>query len=70
MSNMASRKSTGKFHILSSKIVREDSVNGHDFEIPRSTHPVNLIVQGKQKSEIEEAMAKQEHGMKDALELF
>ncbi len=56
--------------MLSPKTGREDSVTDNDFEIPRTIHPVNLIVHHAQKSEIEEAMVKQEHGMKDALELF
>jgi hypothetical protein len=51
----------------SPKTGREDSVTRHDFEIPRSIPPVNLIVHHAEKSEIEEAMVKQEHGMKDAL---
>jgi len=52
------------------KTGREDSVTRHDFEIPRSIHPVNLIVHHAEKSEIEEAMVKQEYGMKDTIELF
>jgi hypothetical protein len=59
-----------KSTLRSPKTGRVDSVTRPDFEIPRSIHPVNLIVHHAQKSEMEEAMIKQEHGMKDTLELL
>ena len=67
---MASQKNTNKSQSPIPKIRKKDIVTGNDFEIPREINPINQIVQFKQKCEIEEAMAKQEDGIKDALELF
>jgi hypothetical protein len=67
---MASQKNTHKIRYPIPKIKKKDIVTGNDFEIPREINPINKIVQINQKSEIEEAMAKQEAGIKDALDLF
>jgi hypothetical protein len=70
MPNMASQKNTNKSQCPIPKIRKKDIVTGKGFEIPRKINPVNQIVKIKQKSEIEEAMAKQNVGIKDALDLF
>ena len=70
MPNMASQKNTNKSQCPVPKIRKKDIITENDFEIPREINPINQIVKFKQKSEIEEAMAKQEDGIKDALDLF
>jgi hypothetical protein len=67
---MASRKSPPGTKGLSSIVEIEGIIIKNDFEPPRKNPPVSKKKQYKQKSEIEKAFARQDKGIKDALNLF
>jgi len=67
---MASRKSPSGMKGLSSIVEIEGIIIKDDFEPPRKNPPVSKKKQYKQKSEIEKAFARQDKGIKDALNLF